>query len=204
MVPSEATPVRLATRLLLLICATLSADAAVAEVYKWVDANGTIHYSQDRNTLPKASSVPKPDAKPVEVFEFKKPAKEAPPADSYTVYMRAAGTGNHVVQVELNGRITAPMLLDTGASDVVITREVAHRLGLTERDLRGTQTYSTANGLVVQPAITLRKVSLGGATVENVRGSISDSMEVGLLGTSFLGKFEYSIKGSELILVPRD
>jgi clan AA aspartic protease (TIGR02281 family) len=86
----------------------------------------------------------------------------------------------------------------------VITRATAQRAGITDHDVRGTQRYSTANGVVEQPAITLRSVRVGEATATTVRGSISDTMEVGLLGTSFLKNFEYSIRGSELILVPRE
>ena len=179
-----------------------------ADVYKWVDENGTIHFSQDRNTLPKGADAPGAGAgtKPVERFQFQKPGESdpAPPADGYTIYMQRVAGGNHVVQVEINGRTVAPMLLDTGASDVVITRATAQRAGITQRDYRGTQRYSTANGIVDQPAITLRQVRVGDATVKMVRGSISDSMEIGLLGASFLKNFEYSIRGSELILVPRD
>jgi clan AA aspartic protease (TIGR02281 family) len=196
---------RISTPWLVLIGIATAPVVLGAEVYKWVDENGTIHFSQDRNTLPKGSAQPSPGAQPVEVFEFQKhdDAKK-PAASSYTIYMRPAGSGNQVVQVELNGRVTVPMMLDTGASDVVITRATAERLGLTQRDFRGTQTYMTANGPVIQAAITLRKVSLGGATVETVRGSISETMEIGLLGTSFLRHFEYHIKGTELILTPRE
>lgn len=118
--------------------------------------------------------------------------------------MNPIAGGNHVVQVQLNGRTTVPMMLDTGASDVVITRATAKRAGITQHDYRGTQRYSTANGIVDQPAITLREVRVGDATVKMVRGSISDSMEIGLLGAALLKNFEYSIPGSELILIPRE
>lgn len=196
------------------LCTALLLGAAIlpialrAEVYKWVDANGTIHYSQDRNTLPKGAVAPAPgrEVKPVEVFEFQKhdAADPRPAAQSYTIYMNPVAGGNHIVQVQINGRATVPMMLDTGASDVVITRAAAQRAGITERDVRGSQRYSTANGVVEQPAITLRELRVGDATVKMVRGSISDSMEIGLLGQSFLRNFEYSIRGSQLILVPRE
>jgi len=184
---------------LLLLCAAVLPIALRADVYKWVDENGTVHYSQDRNTLPKGASAP-------EKFQFQKHDESSPkpPAHGYTVYMQQVAGGNHVVQVEINGRTVAPMMLDTGASDVVIPRAVAQRAGITQHDVRGTQRYATANGFVDQPAITLRQVRVGDATVKMVRGSISDSMEIGLLGAAFLKNFEYSIRGSELILVPRD
>jgi clan AA aspartic protease (TIGR02281 family) len=192
----------------LLLCTTILPLALRAEVYKWVDANGTIHFSQDRNTLPKGSaggSAPASGAQPVEVFEFEEHDTDAADApQSYTIYMDTVAGGNHVVQVQINGRATVPMMLDTGASDVVIPRAAAQRAGITQRDHRGTQRYSTANGVVDQPAITLREVRVGDASVKMVRGSISDSMEIGLLGASFLRNFEYSIRGSELILIPRN
>ena len=191
---------------LLLLGASILPIALSAEVYKWVDENGTVHFSQDPNTLPKGAAAPDRRAKPVEVFEFRKhdAAGPSPAAQSYTIYMNPVAGGNHVVQVQINGRTTVPMMLDTGASDVVITRAAAQRAGVTQRDVRGTQRYSTANGVVEQPAITLREVRVGDATVKMVRASISDSMEIGLLGQSFLKNFEYSIRGSELILIPRD
>lgn len=174
-------------------------------MYKWVDENGTIHYSQDRNTLPKGAAAPEPGAKPVEVFQFQKRDESAPPpAQSYSVTMATVAGGNHVVQVQINGRATVPMMLDTGASDVVITRATAERAGITQHDYRGEQTYATANGAVTQHAITLREVRVGGASAKMVRGSISESMEIGLLGAAFLKNFEYSIRGSELVLVPRE
>ena len=174
----------------LLLGASILPIALRAEVYKWVDENGTVHFSQDRNTLPKGAAPADraPEAKPVEVFDFQKRDSADPraPAQSYTIYMNPIAGGNHVVQVQINGRITVPMMLDTGASDVVITQATAQRAGITRRDYRGTQRYSTANGVVEQPAITLREVRLGDATVKMVRGSISDSMQIGLLGASFL------------------
>lgn len=187
----------------LLISLVLLPLGGAAEVYKWVDESGTVHFSQDRNTLPKEAGRPGPASHPVEVFEFEGHDQDAqPPAEgSYTIYMRAAGAGNHIVHVQLNGRVTVPMLLDTGASDVVITRDTARRLGLDGP--AGTQSYATANGVVTQRVITLREVALGGATAQMVRGSISDTMQIGLLGTSFLKHFEYSIKGTELVLTPR-
>jgi aspartyl protease family protein len=204
------TPARLILRtptclLLLLLCGLVPPLALHADVYKWVDENGTIHYSQDRNTLPKGVVAPESGSNPVEVLKFQKRGESATPsAESYTVRMATVAGGNHIVQVQINGRATVPMMLDTGASDVVITRETAARAGITQHDYRGTQTYSTANGAVTQHAITLREVRVGGAAVKMVRGSISESMEIGLLGAAFLKNFEYSIKGSELVLVPRD
>lgn len=192
-------------RLVPLLTASLLVGApagAPAKVYKWVDENGTVHFSQDPNTLPESSL--RGDGK-LESFEFQKRApapteEEEAPAGEHSIRMRSTGHGNHVVFVRLNGRVTVPMLLDTGASDVVITRETAALLGFDERDYLAYQTYETANGSVSQPTVRFFSVAVGSAEARLVKGSISDSMQIGLLGTSFLQEFEYSIRGSELVL----
>ena len=124
-------------------------------------------------------------------------------SETFEISMRASGSGGHIVYVRLNSRVIVPMLLDTGASDVVITWRTAERLGLTSRHFVGEALYATANGTVVQPIVRFDTVSVGDATARAVRGSISDSLEVGLLGTSFLKKFEYKISGNTLTLIAK-
>ena len=98
-----------------------------------------------------------------------------------------------VVYVRINDAVTAPFLVDTGASDVVVPAHVARAAGVrvTRDTLR--QSYQTANGMVDSPVVALDSVQVGGARVENVRGSISDSMSVGLLGGTFFNHFTMQI-----------
>lgn len=191
------------------LLALVLALAAGAEVYKWTDENGTVHYSQDYNTLPAKSRQARPRSEPAATIEVMEnlhvqddgtPTPEEPAASAYEIDMRTAVGGNHLVWVELNDRVTVQMLLDTGASDVVITEATARRLGIGERQVLRYQRYSTANGVVTQPVIRLKSVSVGGARARGVLGSVSSSMSRGLLGTSYLSKFDYSISGSKLIL----
>ena len=109
-----------------------------------------------------------------------------------TSLVQRAGTGM-LVNVRLNNAVTAPFLLDTGASDVLIPQSVADRLGLQIGPDTRTKRYSTANGMVEHSVVMLRSVSLGKASVENVPASVSPSMDVGLLGLSFFNHFTYNI-----------
>ena len=102
-----------------------------------------------------------------------------------------------LVNVRLNNAVTAPFLLDTGASDVLIPQSVADRLGLQIGPDTRTKRYSTANGMVEHSVVMLRSVSLGKASVENVPASVSPSMGVGLLGLSFFNHFTYNIDAAQ-------
>jgi clan AA aspartic protease (TIGR02281 family) len=93
----------------------------------------------------------------------------------------------------LNGRVRAPFIVDTGASDVTIPRWVADELDIEVTARTRRQIYQTANGRIEEPVVTLRSVDLGGAVAENVAASISSTMPVGLLGLSFFNRFRYQV-----------
>jgi clan AA aspartic protease (TIGR02281 family) len=108
--------------------------------------------------------------------------------------------------VRIDGTASAPFLVDTGATDVLIPKSLADRLGLGRGPDTRTKQYSTANGIVTHTTVMLRSVELGGAVVENVPASISPNMQIGLLGLSFFNHFHYSIDTAAgvLTLVPND
>jgi clan AA aspartic protease (TIGR02281 family) len=120
-----------------------------------------------------------------------------PDADeTYRISVSRAGTGM-LVQVLLNGSTRAPFLIDTGASDVLVPKSVADRLGLQVGPNTRTKRYSTANGVVTHPVVMLRSIALGGAVVENVPASISPNLQFGLLGLSFFNHFTYNIDAAQ-------
>jgi clan AA aspartic protease (TIGR02281 family) len=98
-----------------------------------------------------------------------------------------------VVDVRLNDRVSAPFLVDTGASDVSIPAEVADRLGIQIGPETPYRRYTTANGIIAKPVITLDSVQAGEARLEQVRASVSSTMEVGLLGGAFFNNFTFQI-----------
>jgi clan AA aspartic protease (TIGR02281 family) len=186
----------------------LLSGAAGAEIYQWTDESGRTHFTQDLSKVPARyrgaakNRSDEPTRSKVQTFESTPPASVAPSAGSsrsqggkdeiHRIRVQRAGT-SMVVNVRLNNSITAPFLIDTGATDVVVPRSVAEQLGLELGPGVRTKRYSTANGIVEQAAVMLRSVQLGGAKVEDVPASVSDSMQIGLLGLSFFNHFTYNV-----------
>jgi len=210
---------RLARRLLLLLLASLPL-AAAAEIYQWTDEQGRVHYTQDLNQVPprlraqaeKQAHAPRDGGR---LQTYTAPAAPDPGVPAWPsgaagskairVPVARAGTGM-IVNVRLNGAITAPFLVDTGATDVLLPKWLADRLGMEAGPGTRTKSYQTANGVVTHATVMLRSVDLNGAVVENVPASISPAMEMGLLGLSFFNHFHYSIDAAAgvLTLVPND
>ncbi len=95
----------------------------------------------------------------------------------------------------MNGVVSGPMLLDTGASYCVLTRTTARRLGL-EPTGRSTVPVVTANGTVAADLVRLGSMQLSGARLRSVDALILDAVEpplIGIVGLSFLSQFRFSI-----------
>ena len=105
------------------------------------------------------------------------------------------------VSVRLNEQVTAPFYLDTAASSVVIPSSVAAALDLEPRSTSKTTYARTANGRVPMSVTKLASVELRGASVKDVDCLISDPLEVGLLGASFLRHFQ--VHGGQRLADPR-
>jgi clan AA aspartic protease (TIGR02281 family) len=194
---------------------------AAAEIYRWTDEQGRVHFTQDLSQVPpehrsQALERTLEAAPTTRVNTYSSPRADAPAAARapssgdrlggkrvYRIRVERAGTAL-VVGARVNNSLVVPFLVDTGASDVSIPQWAADRLGL---DSTGrTREYQTANGVVEEDVIMLRSVDLGGARVEHVPASISRSMEMGLLGLSFLNHFTYNLDAAAgvLTLVPND
>lgn len=96
------------------------------------------------------------------------------------------------------------MLVDTGASDVVLSPADARRLGFDPETLEFSKLYRTANGAVYGAPVRLRSMTIGSIRVENVRASVNGAdMNRSLLGMSFLERLSgYEVTEGSLILYP--
>lgn len=94
-------------------------------------------------------------------------------ADNPLEHVVEAGPGGHfVIEVAVNGT-PVTFLVDTGASDVVLTMDDARRLGLRPRTLRYSQRFQTANGEVRGAPVTLREVRLGQLRLFDLPASVN-------------------------------
>ena len=123
--------------------------------------------------------------------------------DGLELILTAQQNGHFVVAANVDG-IEVRFLVDTGASDVVLTPRDARRLGFVIEKLNFSRRYATANGTVFGAPVTLDRVSLGPITVRRVRASVNQAdMRQSLLGVSFLSRLSgYEVKGDKLILKP--
>jgi aspartyl protease family protein len=119
--------------------------------------------------------------------------------DNREVTLERNRAGHYVANGSING-MEVVFLLDTGATDVALSSQLARRLGLR----RGLPvTIQTANGTVTGYATRLRSVRLANIERHNVSATINPAMqdedEV-LLGMSFLKHLELTQRGNTLTL----
>lgn len=114
------------------------------------------------------------------------------------VVLKRNRAGHYVSSGRINGHPVL-FLLDTGATDVAISDELAEKLELP----RGRRMISqTANGTVVSWQTRLKEVGLGEIVLSDVSASVLPTMagdEV-LLGMSFLKRLEWTQRGDQLTL----
>ena len=93
-------------------------------------------------------------------------------------------------------------LVDTGASDIVLTRKDAARVGFDPNRLDYWGMANTANGTVRLATIRLETVRLGEFIDKNIRASVNKApMEKSLLGMRYLSKFNaIEISNDQMIL----
>ena len=112
------------------------------------------------------------------------------------------GPDNHFRLTLRINDVPVEFLVDTGASQVVLTREDAARVGLDPDSLAYIGSAMTANGEVATAPVRLDRVDLGDMRDTRVRASVnSGEMNSSLLGMSYLGRFEsIEIRRDMLIL----
>jgi clan AA aspartic protease (TIGR02281 family) len=113
----------------------------------------------------------------------------------------ASPHGHFLVEAVVEGTPLA-FVVDTGASDVVLSPADAERLGFRAHELRFTRRYQTANGVVAAAPVTLREVRIGQFSAFDIEASVNGApLPVSLLGMSFLRQFRgYEVDDGRLIL----
>jgi len=118
------------------------------------------------------------------------------------IELARARDGHFYAILEINGN-DVEFIVDTGASNVVLTQEDARRIGFDPEDLNYLGRANTANGVVRTATVRLETVSFGGTVVNNVKAAVNNGpMFSSLLGMSYLSRFSrIEIEGSKLRLV---
>jgi aspartyl protease family protein len=171
----------------LLVIATEQAGSASGETAPAPEPAETV--------APVAEAAPVADTPPASV-------DEQPVLTGRRAAIAAAPDGHFYADATINGR-TVPVVVDTGATVVVLTEATANKLGIFPPRSAYTERVQTANGEVAAALVRLREVRLGAIRVGDVEALVlpGKSMELNLLGMSFLGRLAgYEASGGKLIL----
>jgi len=193
----------------------LIASVAVAEIYRWTDESGTVHFTQDLNQVParhrSAAAKPAPADAGHRVQTYDS-ADSSPTAGSrhesngvIRIPFERRGTLMWV-EATVNDRSRFPFLIDTGASGISLPAQFVRDLGIPIHARTPRVSVNTANGVVDVPLIEVDSIQLGSARVENLSATVNPTMDVGLLGGSFFNNYRYSVDAAAgvITLAPND
>ncbi len=183
----------------LVIIFAVLVPCSYAEMYRWVDERGGVHFTDDLSSIPEKYREDAETRKPLketptpqrqEKSEPSLPEKISEP-EGITVALAQKGDVSFA-EVVLNERIKQHFVVDTGASFTVISRQAAKELEITIDESTPFIPIATASSVVINPLITLRSIRVGEAKVENVDALVHNlpGGPGGLLGNSFLNKFK--------------
>lgn len=110
--------------------------------------------------------------------------------------------GDFALRARINGA-TTPMVMDTGATSVVLTYEAAKAAGLPTEFLDYSVSVETANGPTRAASVVLDRIAIGRVTEQAVPALVAPpgKLKVSLLGMSFLDRLEsFEVSGDRVQL----
>ena len=119
-----------------------------------------------------------------------------------TVEIARTSSVGFSVAAHVNGA-RVPMVLDTGASAVVLTQEAAKAAGLPLEVLNYSVSVDTANGRTRAAPVTLDRLSIGDITERSVPALVAQGgqLRTSLLGMTFLNRLEsWEVRGDKLMM----
>ena len=134
----------------------LVATPAAAELYRWTDGQGTVHYTADLAAIPPAHR----DA--AQLLSAPQPRQAPPPGPEPTV-LRAGSGAPITVPARLNG-VPLTLVVDTGADRTVLSPSVIERAGLGGQSGRPVQIVG-ATGVTTAVLVTVPLLDVAGARI---------------------------------------
>ena len=148
------------------------------------------------------------------VVAYKDPETAARASDSVSAMLRKHMTSARAVQVprgqggeftlqaRING-VAAPMVVDTGATSVVLTYETAKAAGLPLELLDYNVDLETAGGRTRAARLTLDRLAIGSLVERSIPALVvpHGQMKTNLLGMTFLDRLEsWEVRADHLML----
>jgi aspartyl protease family protein len=124
------------------------------------------------------------------------------PGEPVSATLQSDTQGHFYVEPTINGA-RVRMMVDTGSTLVVLSKEDARWVGINPAQEEYTMPATTANGIVLLAPVVLDEVIVGDVAVRNVPAAVlpDNTLQVGLLGMSFLSKLShFEVAGGQLVL----
>jgi clan AA aspartic protease (TIGR02281 family) len=128
--------------------------------------------------------------------------RHRPGAKTRAVEIPRGQGGEFALRAKING-VSAPMVIDTGATSVVLTWETAKAIGLPIEMLEYDVDLETAGGHTKAARLTLDRLAVGQLIEKSVPALVMPRglMKTNLLGMSFLDRLEsWSVRADTLLL----
>ena len=126
-----------------------------------------------------------------ELIPKRAPRKSAEKRNTRTVAIPREGGGEFALKAKING-VPAAMVIDTGATSVVLTYETAKAIGLPLELLDYDVELETASGRTRAARLTLDRLAIGSIVERSVPALVvpRGAAKSNLLGMSFLDRLE--------------
>jgi aspartyl protease family protein len=118
------------------------------------------------------------------------------------IYRSASSSDFYIREVRVNEALV-PMVLDTGASTIVLTQDDAKAAGLPLALLDYTVSIDTANGRTHAAPLKIKLIAIGDIEEHSVDALVAQAgtLRTSLLGMSFLNRLQsWEVRGTHLVL----
>ncbi|MFQ5682440.1 MAG: TIGR02281 family clan AA aspartic protease [Candidatus Binatia bacterium] len=186
----------------LVLCST-PVSSRSANIYRWVDKNGVVHFTDNPYNIPGELK-----GRVKQIKTRKNPRRQAPLLpllpDKVSIPFQKKGEVV-IVEAVVNQKTSKRFIVDTGASYTMISHATAKELGIGVGEKLPTIPFQTANGVIHAPLISLDSIEIGGMQVKGLTAAIHDVFPdpkiAGLLGLNFLRNFRMDFDTHNHVLV---
>jgi hypothetical protein len=199
--------------LFIILLAIHSAIAVGGDLYKWVDKEGVVHMTDNPSQVP-------PQYR--EQVEKRNLQIAVPPGPEPSIRTRNVGGSDLryfevpyegyegasrriIISVTLNESVTARLLLDTGSPGLMISPELANRMGILGNENDGLKVLTGGiGGTTPANLAVVDTIRVGDAVSEFLPAIITkipSSEFEGLVGMDFLANYRLSIDANRSVLV---